>query len=1292
MCKGEKSCDCGCKDQYNLDLGIPLTFGDGGYISKKIVQDLDQRLIKQFPDPKARQAIRDQAMGVIRQMAYGGLTNKESGSQALDYNPDSSVSNNFYDQGLSTNQVDSSILEGTRKEKIKDFARTGAQATIGTLTGAVDAAGSMAGIDTEPLTGKLSNLKFGEMTQSDLEKQQRANQIGQTVGATTATVLGGIATGGNSVIMSRGADQTFEELGQVDPNSPTLNTISGAGQAGSQLYGTLAGPGTTGGFSPEQLEGGTKYLNSKETQDLSKYLQATQGLSTATSLAKGGPTDPPKNEETKPDGINPNLMPQQFLPVGQSGNILNSVSMLPEAFIMSHSKGEGLSNFTPRTDNRKNFLEDVYAAARVFAQTHPGIHPEVYAVMAANESRIGRSGLTKKQNNYFGIRNFGGKTTPKQYQSDDTWVTDEIIDGERVADTEAKFENHGSFEGSLSAFYDFLKRNKRYASVFNASTPEEQLKLLKESGYRTGSFKHELKDLEKYFYKDRSKEEFANGGPTDPPTNPLRPSDFDYTTDRSRGNARYFSDPRTGEPFPLVNLPEVEIVETPNRDENGNIIFSGPEARDNYYAYKNLGEQGLKDMQAMKSGIRQKTGEFANNFLLPPTMAAATVLGGPPLVGLGSKAIPLLNAPLTVGSRTLPYITPSTVIGTGFGVKGAYNLGSDINTGFYTNPNIPTSQKVEKGITTGLDLVGTPGMGNALLQTGRNAYTVGRQGLNAAQRAGFLTFNDPLSASASSGSGYLNSTLPGVTPENLAAARQFISRIPQQVRGVYEPLLTGEGRILQEAAELAKGQPASTQVLLNTPTGITFSDGIPGGFTADQAVAFLDAIKGRGFAASGIQGTRSVKGNVNLAQDLAGFEAGKLAKINSDIAKNTKLVDDLRFSPNISSFNPNVSGDLDNLRRIHEIIAQNPLMPQTQKENLIQGAQRLAERLGASPEEIQGLLKIYEGNIPLNTGNVNFNRVERAIRFPEIGNKIFPAEMFSSDWLYGPSQRLYIDPKSGKLLLQGSMPNTANFGEDLTQAFSKGYTPPNFPADASRDYELIPSLFRRSGMTSDDVAKEMSNTVSSNLEAVARYSDPITGIAPNLTTTYSLSGQSYPLSVRLIGSPLLQKQVARSTFGNRPISVQQVGEKPLNTYSTYRQIYGAPVGLQMDMLESNAAIDRVKPFMQSNYGLNPDYSKIISTGYNPQVMAPQFRFTVGPTIQKAYGGGLRRWFKEDWTDVKTGEPCGRESASDSSRPYPYCRPANKVSSETPATIKHPEAKRRAKAKTGPNKVTPIKRR
>lgn len=40
----------------------------------------------------------------------------------------------------------------------------------------------------------------------------------------------------------------------------------------------------------------------------------------------------------------------------------------------------------------------------------------------------------------------------------------------------------------------------------------------------------------------------------------------------------------------------------------------------------------------------------------------------------------------------------------------------------------------------------------------------------------------------------------------------------------------------------------------------------------------------------------------------------------------------------------------------------------------------------------------------------------------------------------------------------------------------------------------------------------------------------------------------------------------------------------------------------------------------------------------------------------AYSGGLRKWFKEDWRDIKTGESCGRSSAKDSSRPYPACRP------------------------------------
>ena len=37
-------------------------------------------------------------------------------------------------------------------------------------------------------------------------------------------------------------------------------------------------------------------------------------------------------------------------------------------------------------------------------------------------------------------------------------------------------------------------------------------------------------------------------------------------------------------------------------------------------------------------------------------------------------------------------------------------------------------------------------------------------------------------------------------------------------------------------------------------------------------------------------------------------------------------------------------------------------------------------------------------------------------------------------------------------------------------------------------------------------------------------------------------------------------------------------------------------------------------------------------------------------------GGLTKWFKEDWRDVKTGKKCGRSGKEKKTRPYPACRP------------------------------------
>ena len=47
------------------------------------------------------------------------------------------------------------------------------------------------------------------------------------------------------------------------------------------------------------------------------------------------------------------------------------------------------------------------------------------------------------------------------------------------------------------------------------------------------------------------------------------------------------------------------------------------------------------------------------------------------------------------------------------------------------------------------------------------------------------------------------------------------------------------------------------------------------------------------------------------------------------------------------------------------------------------------------------------------------------------------------------------------------------------------------------------------------------------------------------------------------------------------------------------------------------------------------------------------------------GLALKRWFKEEWTDVRTGKSCGRQKGE--KRGTPYCRPKKRVSSKTPKT-------------------------
>ena len=82
------------------------------------------------------------------------------------------------------------------------------------------------------------------------------------------------------------------------------------------------------------------------------------------------------------------------------------------------------------------------------------------------------------------------------------------------------------------------------------------------------------------------------------------------------------------------------------------------------------------------------------------------------------------------------------------------------------------------------------------------------------------------------------------------------------------------------------------------------------------------------------------------------------------------------------------------------------------------------------------------------------------------------------------------------------------------------------------------------------------------------------------------------------------------------------------------------------------------------------------------------------------GAALRRWFKEEWIDVRTGKPCGRRKGE--KRGTPYCRPKKRISSATPKTAsemsaaekrkKIAEKKRLGQPAGKPRRVKSVKRK
>jgi len=89
-----------------------------------------------------------------------------------------------------------------------------------------------------------------------------------------------------------------------------------------------------------------------------------------------------------------------------------------------------------------------------------------------------------------------------------------------------------------------------------------------------------------------------------------------------------------------------------------------------------------------------------------------------------------------------------------------------------------------------------------------------------------------------------------------------------------------------------------------------------------------------------------------------------------------------------------------------------------------------------------------------------------------------------------------------------------------------------------------------------------------------------------------------------------------------------------------------------------------------------------------------------PVRKTQKGADLKRWFKEEWVDVRSGKPCGRQKGE--KRGTPYCRPSKRMSERTPVTASEMTSSQKAKKvsekkKLGqpsgkPRKVKPVNKK
>ena len=186
-----------------------------------------------------------------------------------------------------------------------------------------------------------------------------------------------------------------------------------------------------------------------------------------------------------------------------------------------------------------------------------------------------------------------------------------------------------------------------------------------------------------------------------------------YGTDVALAFDPQTQDFRPGNAF----LQPATVVTKVDRDEKGTPVFKSEMAKDRYYATKNIGEAGNRQMREAQTAVNEARGKFAENYLAP---AAAAMLGfealpvlaaaGPYLAAAGETTYgalaPTIGATMNAPIAGLPGITGSNLMTAGFAsdflVNRAPKIPGQISSGEY----MAAAENVGVGA---LDLMGLKG-------------------------------------------------------------------------------------------------------------------------------------------------------------------------------------------------------------------------------------------------------------------------------------------------------------------------------------------------------------------------------------------------------------------------------------------------------------------------------------------------------------------------------------------------------------------------------------------------------